>query len=97
MSDANRVNEDSVVGEEVGMVERVTEDSMEGEDARGGGEEGGWKGFWEKCIASTAVSLAANALLIENWVNTESRLDEDEADERQLLPWIGQSRSGSGD
>ena len=84
-------------GKEVGMVERVTEDSVEGEDARGGSEEGSWKGFWEKCIASTAVSSAANALLIENLVNAESRLDEDEADEQRLLPQIGQSRSGSGD
>ena len=73
-------------GKEVGMVDKVTEDSVEGEDARGGDEEGGWKGFWEKCIASTVVSSAANILLIENWVNAESRLDEDKADEQWLLP-----------
>ena len=86
MSNVDRVNKDSMEGKEVGMVDKVTEDSVEGEDARGGDEEGGWKGFWEKCIASTAVSSAANILLIENWVNAESRLDEDKADEQWLSP-----------
>jgi hypothetical protein len=86
-SNADRVNEDSVEGEEVGMVDGVSEDSVEGEDVSGGGRrELAWEGFWGEFILSIAWSSAAKSVLMENWVNAESKLDDDEADERRFLP-----------
>ena len=54
------------------MVGRVTNDSEEGEDASGSGGELAWKGRWEKCAVSMAVSSAAKSALIEYWVNAKS-------------------------
>lgn len=85
-SNADRVNEDSVEGEEVGIADRVSEDSVEGEDVGGGSGELARKGCWEKCFISAAWSSAANSVLIEKSVNAESKLDEDEADERRFSP-----------
>lgn len=88
-----------MVGDEVGRSVRVTEDSVEGEDGggcEGGGvgcedggrrcEELGLKGIFEKCFSSAALNSARNSSLYENWVNTESKLDVDEVDERRLSP-----------
>lgn len=83
------------MGEEVGELARVCEDSVGGEDVAGGGGELAWKGCWEKCISSTAWSSATNSALNENWVNTESKLVEDEADERRLSPGAAESCLGS--
>lgn len=79
-------NDDSVEGGELDKVGRVSEDSAEGEDAGGCGGELGWKGCWDKCISSAAWSSAANSVFIEKSENAESKLDEDEADERRFSP-----------
>ena len=54
------------------MVGRVTDDSEEGKDPSGSGRELAWKGCWEKCTVSMAVSSATKSALIEYWVNAES-------------------------
>ena len=43
-SEVDRVNDDSVEGEEVGAADRVSEDSVEGEDVGGRGRELARKG-----------------------------------------------------
>ena len=72
-------------GEDIRVVDRVSEDSVEGEDVAGGCGQPSWEGRWGRYVASTAVSSAANSVLIENCVNAESKLDEDE---RRLSSWV---------
>jgi hypothetical protein len=73
---------------EVGKVGRVSGDSVEGEDVGGGSGELAWKGCWEKCISSTALSSATNSEFMENSVNAESKLDADDPDERRFSPGV---------
>ena len=62
-SDTDGVSEDSVEGEEVSTADKANENSVGGEDMGGG--ELPWARCWEKKLSSTAVSSAANAVLIE--------------------------------
>ena len=78
-SDAGRVNNDSMEGEDVGTVSRVNEDSLEGEymgggdedmgggeDIGGGGEELAMAACWAGSLSPMAMSSAAKLASIEN-------------------------------
>ena len=103
---ADGVKEDSAESEEVGSLVSIDEDSIKGEDGGvdcedgggcedvgGGCEELGLKGILEKCISSMALRSSMNSQLYENWVNAESKLDEEDADDRRFSPSV--ARSGS--
>ena len=89
-----RVIEDSVEGEDGGVGWGCEDGGRSGEDG-GGCEELGLKGIFENCSSSMALSWVKKSALYENWVNAESKLDEDEADERRALPRVARSCSCS--
>ena len=79
----------SIGGEDVAILDRVTEDTVEGEDVGGGGgdvdggggdvggddEESAWSCCSERYLSPMTVSSFANLASIENSVNAES-IDE---------------------
>ena len=85
----NGIDKASIGGEDVAILDRVTEDTVEGEDvSRGGGDvdggggdvgrddkESGWSCCLERYLSPMTVSSFTNLASIENLANAES-IDE---------------------